>query len=76
MRDALVGVVTGLAAGAVMTRYGLCFNRALRQAAFERRPRLLRAFAVAVALQLLLLPALVEADVDPLARSTAAGGAR
>ena len=74
MRDALLGVAAGLAAGVVMTRAGLCFNRAVRQAAFERSPRLLRAFAIAVAAQLLLLPVLVAAGVDPLARSAEAGG--
>ena len=72
--DALLGLAAGLAAGAVMTRWGLCFNRALRRAAFERRPTLLRAFAIAVAAQLLLLPLLVAAGVDPLERSVAAGG--
>ena len=74
MRELLLGVVTGLAAGLVMTRGGLCFNRALRQAAFERRPNLLRAFAIAVAAQLVLLPALVAAGVDPLVRSAESGG--
>lgn len=72
--DALLGVAAGLAAGVVMTRAGLCFNRAVRQAALERRPRLLRAFAIAVAAQLLLLPLLVAADVDPLVRNAARGG--
>jgi uncharacterized protein len=72
--DALLGLVAGLAAGAVMTRGGLCFNRALRRAAFERHPALLRAFGVAVAAQLLLLPLLIAADVDPLRGSADAGG--
>jgi uncharacterized protein len=74
MTGALLGLLTGVAAGAVMTRGGLCFNRALRRAAFERRPTLLRAFAVAVAAQLVLLPALVALDVDPLVRAAGAGG--
>ena len=74
MSDALLGLAAGLAAGVVMTRGGLCFNRAVRQAAFEHRPRLLRAFGLAVAVQLLLLPVLVAADVDPLVRSADAGG--
>jgi uncharacterized protein len=74
MTDALPPLAAGAAAGAVMTRGGLCFNRALRRAAFERRPALLRAFAIAVAAQLLLLPILVAADVDPLVRATRAGG--
>lgn len=74
MLDALLGLAAGIAAGAVMARAGLCFNRALRRAAFERRATLLRAFAVAVAAQLVLLPLLVAAGVDPLARSAEAGG--
>jgi uncharacterized protein len=71
---ALPALAVGLATGAVMARGGLCFNRALRCAAFERRPALLRAFAVAVAVQLLVLPGLVALDVDPLARNADAGG--
>ena len=74
MSDALLGLAAGLAAGAVMTRGGLCFNRALRRAAFERRPALLRAFAIAVAVQLLLLPLLIAAGVGTLERSADAGG--
>ncbi len=73
MSDALLGLAAGLAAGVVMTRAGLCFNRAVRQAAFEHR-RLLRAFAIAVAAQLLLLPVLAAAGVDPLARNAETGG--
>jgi len=72
--DALLGLAAGLAAGAVMTRFGLCFNRALRQAAFERKPALLRAFAIAVAAQLLLLPLLIALGADTLARRADAGG--
>ena len=71
---ALFGLAAGIAAGAVMAKGGLCFNRALRRAAFERRPTVLRAFAIAVATQLLLLPVLVTAGVDPLADSAQAGG--
>jgi hypothetical protein len=74
MSDALLGIAAGLAAGAVMTRWGLCFNRALRRATFERRPALLRAFAIAVAAQLLLLPLLIAAGVATLERSATAGG--
>jgi hypothetical protein len=70
----LAGFAAGSATGIVMARGGLCFNRALRRAAFERRPALLRAFAVAVAVQLLLLPGLVTVGVDPLVRSAEAGG--
>jgi uncharacterized protein len=74
MGDALIGLATGFAAGLVMTRWGLCFNRALRRAAFERRPALLRAFAIAVAAQLLLLPLLIALGADTLERSAGAGG--
>jgi uncharacterized protein len=72
--DAWPALAAGAAAGATMARGGLCFNRALRQAAFERRPTLLRAFGIAVAFQLLLLPALIAAGVAPLDRSARAGG--
>jgi uncharacterized membrane protein YedE/YeeE len=74
MSDALLGLAAGLAAGAVMTHGGLCFNRALRRAAFERRPTLLRTFAIAVAAQLLLLPLLIGVGVDTLERGADAGG--
>jgi hypothetical protein len=74
VREVLPALLVGVAAGIVMTRAGLCFNRALRRAAFERHPTLLRAFAIAVAAQLLILPALVAAGVDPLERSADAGG--
>jgi uncharacterized membrane protein YedE/YeeE len=72
--DALPALAAGLAAGAVMTRWGLCFNRALRRAAFERRPALLRAFAIAVAAQLVVLPLLIAAGVGALRDSADAGG--
>jgi uncharacterized membrane protein YedE/YeeE len=71
---ALYGLATGLAAGLVMTRWGLCFNRGARQAFLEARPRVLRAFAIAVAVQLLVLPLLVALDVTPLEISTRLGG--
>lgn len=74
MTAAVAALAAGLAAGVVMTRGGLCFNRALRRAVFERRGTILRAFAIAVAVQLLLLPLLAAAGVDPLARSAGAGG--
>jgi uncharacterized membrane protein YedE/YeeE len=72
--DILAPLVAGLATGMVMHRGGLCFNRAVRRAAFERRPVLLRAFLFAVAAQLILLPALVALGDGPLERSTRAGG--
>ena len=72
--DIVAPLVAGLATGMVMHRGGLCFNRAVRRAAFERRPVLLRAFLFAVAAQLILLPVLVALGVGPLERSTRAGG--
>ncbi len=74
MTAALLGLATGLAAGTVMARHGLCFNRGVRQAVFERRATVLRAFAVAVAIQLLVLPVLVALGTEPLAGAAAAGG--
>jgi hypothetical protein len=72
--DILAPLVAGLATGVVMHRGGLCFNRAVRRAAFERRPVLLRAFLFGVAAQLVILPVLVAFGVGPLERSTGAGG--
>jgi uncharacterized protein len=74
MSVALPALIVGLAAGVVMARGGLCFNRALRRAAFERQPVLLRAFGIAVAVQLVALPALVVLGVDPLVRNAESGG--
>ena len=76
VQAALIGLASGLAAGAVMARWGLCFNRGVRRAFLEHRPRVLRAFAIAVAVQLLLLPLLVGAGVAPLERSAEAAGCR
>src|SRR6478752_8700231 len=74
VKDALLGLLAGFAAGAVMVHYGLCFNRAVREATFDGRPRLLRAFAFAVAAQLLLLPLLISAGVGTVERAAAGGG--
>jgi uncharacterized protein len=71
---ALYGLATGLATGIVMTRWGLCFNRGVRRAFLEGRPRVLRAFAIAVGVQLLLLPLLIASGVTPLERQAALGG--
>ena len=46
----------------------------MRRAALERRPRLLRAFAIAVATEWLLLPVLIAAGVSNLQHSADAGG--
>ena len=74
MSALVLGLAAGFATGAVMTRWGLCFNRAVRHAAFERHPSLLRAFAIAVATQLLLLPLLIAAGVGTLERNAVEGG--
>ena len=68
--EALIGgLVAGVAFGAWISREGVCFNAAVRKAAFGGEFTILRVFAVAVAVQLLLLPALVAADIDPFADS-------
>ena len=59
-----LGLLIGAALGALMTRGKVCFNAALRRAAFEREPAVLRIFAIAVAVQLLLLPALALLGVS------------
>jgi len=59
-----IGLVIGAALGALMTRGKLCFNAALRRTVFEREPTVLRAFAIAVAIQLMLLPVLVVLGVS------------
>jgi uncharacterized protein len=64
MTAAALGLFTGIAAGVVMARGGICFNSGLRRAAFEGRPAILRAFGFAVALQLLAMPILVGAGLD------------
>lgn len=58
-----LGLLIGAALGALMTRGKVCFNAALRRAAFEREPTVLRIFAIAVAIQLLLLPVLTQLGV-------------
>lgn len=64
MDTVVLGLLTGLAAGAVMARGGLCFNSGLRGAAFEGSPRILRAFAIAVAVQMLLLALLAGLGLE------------
>jgi uncharacterized protein len=73
MTAALLGIATGVAAGAVLAGNGLCFNAGLRRAAFGNDGLTLRALAVAVGAQLLLLPLLVELGVAPLDRSVHGG---
>jgi uncharacterized protein len=68
-----LGLVTGAAAGVVMARGGLCLNRAAREAVFSRAGRILRAFALAVCVELLALPLLIAAGVEPLEASVDRG---
>jgi uncharacterized protein len=73
MSEFLLGLLVGGAFGAVAARGVLCFNAGVRRAAFERRYAILRIFAYAVAVQLLVLPLLDAAGVDPLERAIDAG---
>lgn len=54
-----------------MSRNTICFNAGVRRAVFERRGTILRIFAVAVALQLLLLPLLILFDVKLFSSASA-----
>jgi uncharacterized membrane protein YedE/YeeE len=74
VREALAGLVVGAAFGALATRGTFCFNAGVRRAVFGRRFGILRLFEVAVAIQLLVLPLLEAAGVEPLERAIAAGG--
>jgi uncharacterized membrane protein YedE/YeeE len=65
MEAAIGGLVAGGAFGAWTARETVCFNAGVRRAGFGGDWTILRIFAVAVALQLLLLPLLVLADVEP-----------
>lgn len=69
----LLGLLTGLAAGAVLARGAVCFNAGLGRAALERDATVLRIFGIALAVQLLLLPVLTAAGVRPLTDSLDAG---
>ncbi len=53
---AALGLILGAALGALMMRGRICFNAGLRRAAFEGKGTVLRIFAIAIGLQLLLLP--------------------
>jgi uncharacterized protein len=65
MGAAIGGLVAGGAFGAWTARGTVCFNAGVRRAGFGGDWTILRIFAVAVALQLLLLPLLVVLDVEP-----------
>lgn len=58
------GLVAGMATGAWMARDKVCFNAAVHKGVFDGEWKIMRIFAVAVAVQLLLLPVLVLANVE------------
>ncbi len=60
---AIAAIGLGGVFGALMASGGICFNRGLREAT-QRRWTVLRVFAFAVALQLLLLPVLIALGVE------------
>ena len=65
------GLGVGAAVGALMSSQTVCMNAGFRRAVFERRPEILRIFAVAIAAQLLLIPVLIALDVELFSSSTA-----
>jgi uncharacterized membrane protein YedE/YeeE len=70
---AILATATGLALGILMARGRVCFNAGVRRAVVSRDSTILRVFAVAVAVQLLLLPLLLALGVDPLSANVDAG---
>lgn len=68
---AWLGLIAGLAFGAWTARHTVCFNYAVRGARFGGDWSVMRIFAIAVSIQLLLLPLLVFADADPFADAAA-----
>ena len=73
MTTGLAASVVGLLLGAAAAKGGICMNRGIRRAALERDPRVLRIFAIAFGVQLLVLPLLVAAGVAPLERAVDVG---
>ncbi len=73
MTTAVAASVVGLLLGGVAAKGGICFNRGVRRAVFDRDPRVLRIFAVALGAQLLVLPLLLAAGVGALDRAVEAG---
>lgn len=65
------GLAVGTAVGALMSSQTVCMNAGFRRAVFERRPEILRIFAVAIAAQLLLIPALIALDVELFSSASA-----
>ncbi len=73
MTTALAGAAVGLLLGAAAAAGGICFNRGVRRAVFDRDPHVLRIFAIAVGVQLMVLPLLLVAGVAPLEQAVDAG---
>lgn len=73
MTAALLGIATGLTFGALLASGKVCFNAGVRRAAFEGSPTVLRVFAFAVAIQLVVLPLLLVAGVAPLEQNIDSG---
>jgi uncharacterized membrane protein YedE/YeeE len=71
MEAAIGGLVAGLAFGAWTARDTVCFNAGVRKAGFGGDWSILRIFAVAVAVQLLLLPILILSGADLFSDSAA-----
>ena len=67
MTELVLGLLVGAAFGMLAARGVVCFNAGVRRAAFSRSFGILRIFAVAVGVQLVLLPPLDAAGVAPLA---------
>lgn len=73
MITGLLATTTGLALGVLMSRGRVCFNSGVRRAFFSGDATILRVFAFAVAVQLLLLPLLIAFGVNPLEATVDAG---
>lgn len=73
MTTAILATATGLALGVLMSRGKICFNAGVRTAFFSGESTVLRIFAFAVAVQLLLLPILFVIGVAPLERNIDGG---
>lgn len=71
MTTVIGGLVAGAAVGAWMSRDRVCFNAATRKGVFDGEWTIMRIFAVAVGVQLLLLPLLVLFGVDLFSDSEA-----
>jgi len=73
MTTVVLATATGLGLGILMSRGKVCFNAGVRRAFFSRDSTILRVFAFAVAVQLLLLPLLIALGVSPLEANVDAG---